>query len=377
MSVLGTAPVDAADRAGWDAFVAGHPRGDLLHAWAWGEVAAWRGERPVRLGLRDAAGALRGVAQVLVRPTLFGRSVVYVPHGPIWDAGEEGALEALLEGIAVRAREEHAIVVKLDPRGDGLSDAELEALRTTLASRGLREARQFLQAPVTQIIDLRGGDEAIRKGWHQLARRNVARAEREGASTRIVRDVDLTAIEAFRSVHDETARRAGFAPRSIAFLQQLAGAFAPTGGWYLCLAEKDGHTIGGMVAVRFGDRAYYLYGGSSGDPAFRDARPGYATMAGLMTALSADGVTALDTWGIADDPRSSGAAPDPKEGGASDGKEGGAAEGQASWGGFSFFKQRFGGTEVHHAGTFDLVVSPAWNAIRDLGEQARSLLGRS
>jgi len=369
MSVLRAVHVEEGERATWDAFAAAHPRGDLLHAWAWGEVAAWRGERPYRLGLRVDAGALLGIAQVLVRPTLFGRSVVYVPHGPLWDAAQSGAFEGLLEAVAELARRERAIVVKLDPRGDGLSDPELEALRTALTGRGLREASQFLQAPVTQIIDLRGGDEAIRKGWHQLARRNVARAEREGVETRIVRDVDLPAIEAFHGVHDETARRAGFAPRSVAFLQQLASCFASSGGWYLCLAEKEGRTIGGMVAIRFGDRAYYLYGGSTGDPAFRDARPGYATMAGLMHSLSSDGVTALDTWGIADGAESSRAS--------AERREGGAAEGQESWGGFSFFKQRFGGTEVHHVGTYDLVVSPAWNAIRDLGELARSLLGRS
>jgi peptidoglycan pentaglycine glycine transferase (the first glycine) len=362
-------PIEEAERADWDTFAAAHPRGDLLHAWAWGEVAAWRGERPYRLGLRDAAGALRAIAQVLVRPTLFGRSVVYVPHGPLWDARDPSALETLLDAIADLARQEHAIVVKLDPRGDGLSDPELASLRAGLTGRDLREARQFLQAPVTQIIDLRGGDEAIRRGWHQLARRNVARAEREGVATRIVRDIDLTAIEAFHGVHDETAHRAGFAPRSVAFLQQLASGFAPGGGWYLCLAEKDGHTIGGMVAIRFGDRAYYLYGGSSGDPALRDARPGYATMAGLMAALASDGVTALDTWGISDDPRSAAVAESRREGG--------AAGGRQSWGGFSFFKQRFGGTEVHHVGTFDLVVSPAWNALRDLGERVRTLLRRS
>jgi len=369
MSALRTSNVEVGERTAWDGFAAAHPRGDLLHAWAWGEVTAWRGERPYRLGVHDAAGTLRAVAQVLVRPTLFGRSVVYVPHGPLWDTDDHATFERLLEAIADLARQEHAIVVKLDPRGDGLSDSDLAALRNELTGQGLREARQFLQAPVTQVIDLRGGDEAIRKGWHQLARRNVSRAEREGVATRIVRDVDLTAIEAFHGVHDETARRAGFAPRSVAFLQQLASSFAPAGGWYLCLAEKDGRTIGGMVAIRFGDRAYYLYGGSTGDPAFRDARPGYATMAGLMEALGSDGVTALDTWGIADGAES---------GRAAAGRPvGSAAESQESWGGFSFFKQRFGGTEVHHVGTYDLVVSPVWNSIRDLGERARSLLGRS
>lgn len=367
--VRGVEWIEEAGRGAWDAYVAGAPRGDVLHSWAWGEVAAWRGEPPSRIGLFDTDGGLRGVAQVLVRPSALGRTVLYVPHGPLWDPALPGALEALLDRITSMAREARAIVVKLDPRGDGLGPDELAALQAMLVARGLRRARQFLQAPVTQVVALAGGADAIRRDWHQLARRNVARAEREGVTTRIDREGDPAAIAAFQRIHAETARRAGFSPRSDAFLERLAAAFAPGGGWYLCLAEKDGQTIGGMLGLRFGDRAYYLYGGSTGDPAFRDARPGYATMAGLMTALAADGVRMFDMWGIADggaEARSP-TATDPT---------GGAGE-QRSWGGFSFFKQRFGGAEVHHAGTWDLVIAPGWYAVRDALERARGTIGRA
>jgi lipid II:glycine glycyltransferase (peptidoglycan interpeptide bridge formation enzyme) len=365
---LGVKRIDEAGRTAWDAYVADAPRGDVLHSWAWGEVAAWRGEPPTRLGLYDADGALCGAAQVLVRPTALGRTVLYVPHGPLWDPALPGALGALLDAITAVAREASGIVVKLDPRGDGLGPDELGSLRAELAGRGLRQARQFLQAPITQVVELAGGPEVIRGSWQQLARRNVARAVREGVTTRVVRDGDAAAIAAFQRVHAETARRGGFAARSGAFLERLAAAFAPGGGWYLSLAEKDGRTIGGMVGLRFGDRAYYLYGGSSGDPADRDARPGYATMAGLITALAEDGVRTLDMWGIAD-----GGA---EERGVAARERTSGTDEQQSWGGFSFFKQRFGGTEVHHAETWDLVVSPGWYAIRGLAERARLAMAR-
>ena len=374
-------PIDEARRPAWDAFVAAAPQGDVLQSWAWGDVAAWRGELPTRIALLDGDGELRGLAQVLVRPTLLGRTVLYVPHGPLWDPADPGALQLLLEAMAGVAREADGIVVKLDPRGDGLAPDDLERLDETLAERGLRPARQFLQAPVTQVVDLAGGPEAIRRGWQQLARRNVSRAEREGVTTRVDREGEATAVAAFQRVHAETARRGGFVPRSQAFLERLAEAFAQGGGWYLCLAEKDGRTIGGMLALRFGDRAYYLYGGSSGDPADREARPGYATMAGLIHGLAADGVRTLDMWGIADGGSEERAAAATTRGAAA--TDGGAATPQSdgsseqrSWGGFSFFKQRFGGREVHHAGTWDLVVAPGWYRLRDLAERARAVVRR-
>src|ERR1035437_10967664 len=63
----------AADRSDWHRFLADHPAGDPLQDWAWAEVTAVGGERPVRLIARDASGDVRGVAQVLVRPTCSAR----------------------------------------------------------------------------------------------------------------------------------------------------------------------------------------------------------------------------------------------------------------------------------------------------------------
>ncbi|MEO8207470.1 MAG: hypothetical protein ABI598_00435, partial [Chloroflexota bacterium] len=82
----------------------------------------------------------------------------------------------------------------------------------------------------------------------------------------------------------------------------------------------------------------------------RHANPGYGVMAATMHALSADGVRWFDLWGV-HDPR------DP--------------EADDSWLGFSAFKRRYGGREIRHPGTFDLVVSRPWYAIRDIRERIR------
>jgi lipid II:glycine glycyltransferase (peptidoglycan interpeptide bridge formation enzyme) len=169
-------------------------------------------------------------------------------------------------------------------------------------------------------------------------------------TTSVTRHVDDAAIRAFHDLLDETAGRGGFNARSEAFLHQVAAAFAPVGGWYLCLASKGDRPIGGMVVLRVGDRGYYLYGASTRDPAMKHAHPGYASMAAILAALAADGATELDAWGVADT----------------------GSEESESWSGFSFFKQRFGGAEVRHAGTWDLVVSPLWYALRDARERLRS-----
>lgn len=336
-------------RAAWDAFVAARPEGDILQTWAWGDVMAVAGEPPARILVRGPDGAVRGVAQALIRPTLLGRSVAYVPHGPIWDRDAPDAadvLQLLVGGLRALARREGAIVVKVDPRGDR---GDADGVTESLLGRGFRPARHDLQARTTRIVDLADGGDELRKSWDKDARNLFRRAAKEGVVTEVQRHADAEAIAAFHDLLEDTAERKQFRSHGLDFLSALAASLAATGGWYLCLARKDGRPIGGMVTLRVSDRAFYLYGASSRDPELKNANAGYATMGATMEALAADGARTLDLWGVAE---SDDAAPD-------------------SWSGFSAFKRRFGGTAVRHAGTFDLVVDRFWYTIRDLRERRR------
>ena len=339
------------DRPAWDAFVAGRPEADFLQDWAWGEVMAPDGEAPRRLLAEGAAGTIRGLAQALARPAALGRSVWYLPHGPIWEREApdgDGVLDALLTALGAAARSERAIVVKLDPRGLG---GDADRLAAALHGRGLRRARHDLQAPTTRVVDLLEDEAGLQATWHHTARRFVRRSEREGVVIEAHRDVDPTALAEFHSIYAATARRADFRARSAGFLDRLAGAFAPGGRWLLVLARLGGRVIAGIAVPRLGDRAYYLYAASSKEPELRHAYGGYAAMAGAMRELRAGGARTLDLWGVAeeDDPSA-----DP------------------TWRGFSTFKRAFGGMPLRHPGTFDRVIDPAWYALRDLRERLRS-----
>lgn len=338
------------DRPGWDAFVAARPEGDVLQLWAWGDVSATTGERPVRLAARGADGAIRGLAQALVRRTSFGRSVVYVPHGPIWDRDAAEAplvIAVLLGGLRDLARGEHGIVVKVDPRSNG---ADASTIARILQAAGLRPARFDLQARLTQIATISPDPDERLAEWTSNARNLARRAAKEGTTVEVSRDVDATAIAAFAELHARTASRAGFRAHSAAFLERLAGSLALPAGWYLVSAHAGGRLIAGMVVARVADRAYYLYGATD-----RDAPPNsngaYAAMAATFDALAEDGVRTFDLWGV-DDPE------DPRQ--------------DASWAGFGAFKRRFGGEDLRHPGTFDLIVDRGWWLIRDLRERLTS-----
>lgn len=347
-------PASDADRSDWDAYVATHAEADVLQSWAWGEAMREDGQSPVRLLVRAFDGRLMGVAQALVRPTSFSRTVLYAPHGPVWERESDlgpWILKSLLEGLRSAARRERGIVVKIDPAASRSGPDDADRVVAAMAEAGLQQARHDLQARTTRIVDLAGTAEDIAARWTSEARNLARRSVREGVSVDIDRTGSPTDIAAAYAALQETASQRGIRSHDQSFLEHLARELGPTAGWYLGIGRLDGRAIGSMVVARTGDRAAYLYGGMLHDIANRHANPGYGVMAAMMHALSADGVRWFDLWGV-HDPLD----PDANE----------------SWAGFSAFKRRFGGRELRHPGTFDLVVSPGWNLIREVRERARS-----
>jgi lipid II:glycine glycyltransferase (peptidoglycan interpeptide bridge formation enzyme) len=350
-------PATAADEGDWHRFLAEHPAGDPLQAWGWAEVTAVGGERPVRLIARDGAGKVRGVAQILVRPTSFGRSVLYIPHGPVWDwrdpAGE-AALDRLLEAIERTGRLERGIVAKIDPRAASRLESgglSAERIRVELARRGLRPARVDLQARTTRILDLRAGPDALLASFDKDTRNLLRRAGREGVTAQVLRDADHAAYGAFAELLAATSARGGFHSRSAKALTRLADAFTPVGAAYLVLAELGGRPIAGCLALVTGRRAFYLYAASLREDALRHANGAYLALWTLCRALIADGIESLDLWGVA---------------------EAGDASADPEWAGFSLFKRGFGGERLAHPGAMDMVISPTWYRLRDWRERRAS-----
>jgi peptidoglycan pentaglycine glycine transferase (the first glycine) len=70
------------DDARWDAFVAAHPAGHVLQLCPWGTLKARFGWQAVRLAL-EQDGQLCAGAQVRFSHLPLGRSLAYVPKGPV------------------------------------------------------------------------------------------------------------------------------------------------------------------------------------------------------------------------------------------------------------------------------------------------------
>jgi lipid II:glycine glycyltransferase (peptidoglycan interpeptide bridge formation enzyme) len=255
----------------------------------------------------------------------------------------------LLTELRAHAKSRRGIVLKLDPRGSGDAVADAAIRRALLSSS--QPAAHDLQAPTTRLIDLQAGDDPV-AAWSKDARAETRRAEREGTTVILDREGDPALLDRFHALLAETSERSGFRIRSRGFLGALAEPLVASGDWFMSLAEHDGTALAGAIAPRTGERSFYLYAASTRDQELARMRGPYAAMATLQRGLREAGTTTLDMWGVRE--------PDDHSV-------------DASWEGFSMFKRRFGGSPLRHPGTFDMVVDPTWNRIRDLRERLRGI----
>lgn len=355
MSDVVVRAAEASDRPALDAFVVARPEADMLQLWAWGEAMTVAGQRPERL-LATRGKDVVGAMTMLVRPTALGRTVLYAPHGPVWDRdapGAEGVLGALLAAARDRARAARGIVVKVDPRarleGDG-SDGDASdaaAVAAALRAAGLRASGDDLQARTTRILRVDPDEEVRVSAWKKEARNKWRRAAREGTTARIAREADRAMLEAFHVLLAQTAAIKHFNTRGRDFYEKLAAELAAGGHLRLVLAEWNGQPIAVRFVAVLGERAFSLYRATDRSVP-RETNGHHAIMGALLASLAEEGVSTMDMWGVAEpgDPRA-----DP------------------AWVAFSEFKLEFGGTPLAHPGTFDLVVDPFWYRIRDLRER--------
>ncbi|MGZ8512197.1 MAG: lipid II:glycine glycyltransferase FemX, partial [Candidatus Limnocylindria bacterium] len=220
--------------------------------------------------------------------------------------------------------------------------------------RGLRHVPDTLQVGQTRIVEL-ADDETLLAGFDKDTRYAVRRAEREGVAVTTRDDgADTAAIDALHELVGETQRRAGFPMPPLERYRIAWGALASEGRAVILEARREGELLASGMVVIEGNQSFYLFSGSRREERGEPKRyASYALQWEMMRLARQRGVRRHDLWGIA--PPGSG--PD------------------HPWQGVGLFKKGFGGEEVVWAGSFDLVVDPAFYRLRQATGIMRGWLG--
>ncbi len=319
-------------QAAWDRVLAERPGGSLLQSWTWGQLQSRFGWTVERLLFDDGTSGLCSLQRA---GSLFpGGARYYVPRGP---AVQAGARDAVLGELVRRARGGSGVVLRVEPEG-----APEDGWPASLGQLGFSPGTP-IQPQVTRLLRIDRDPGQLRAAFKPKTRYNLALAERKGIT--VSRSTD---VAAFARLSAETAKRQGIALPGLAYFQSALDLFLPQDAVRLYLAHHDGTLLAGIMVFRFGETAYYLFGGSSLEK--RELMPNYLLHWTAMLEFRSLGCTTYDWWGIPNEPK-----PD------------------HPWFGLYRFKTGFGGETVRYAGLYERVLRDgAWR----WEERLRKLKGR-
>ena len=267
---------------GWDDAAVRSPGGHVLQSAAWAkirEAQGWRAEF-------HQLGAPLPAALVLWRSLPAGRSIAYVPRGPI--VGERSQLEPAFVKLASLARERHAIFLKVDPE----IDAELAA--APLRAAGFRRAPDIQPVIATLELDLAPEEDALFAALEKDTRWSVRQAEKRGVSVREASgEGDLRALY---DLYAETGQRAGFITRTWDYYRRMWGTLIAAGHAKVRLAEKDGGPVAGALTWRCGERD--VYQSAATNDAGRTAHAAYALLWQCIIEARKGGARRFDFGGV-------------------------------------------------------------------------------
>ncbi len=336
------------DGARWDELLLSLPAPHLLQSWTWGELKSRFGWSAKRLVWRDNGGPAMAAGQLLTRASQLGAGlkVAYCPKGPVLVWGDEDLRSAVMAALIDAAREEGALVLKIDPEVAYETGAG-EAVEAELRGSGWQPAPKQAQFRNTLVLDLRQDEEALLQGMKQKWRYNVRLASRKGV---VVRRGGLDDLDLLYRMYAETALRDGFVIRTRDYYMQAWKSFTERGLAQPLVAEVEGIPVAAQVIYRFGKMGWYLYGMSTHQ--HREKMPNHLLHWEAIRWAKEQGCEAYDFVGA------------PNE----------LDESDSMWGVYRF-KKGFGGEFVRTIGEWDYALRPAaYRAYRLLMPVALSVM---
>lgn len=279
-------------------------------------------------------------AMVLRRPLPRNRSsILYVPKGPILNYKNPALRRVVLAQLEQIAQKERAIFIKIDPdviKAWGSEDERKSPVGAKfieeLKARDWRYSNDQIQYRNTVELDLDRSEDDILASMKQKTRYNIRLAARKGVAVRMGSPDDFPSIA---RMYVETAARDDFAVRPVEYYLDVWQTLYDAKMAQPLIAEYENEQLSAVIVVKYGPRALYMYGASTGRE--RQRMPNHLLQWQAILWAKEHGCRIYDFWG----------APDEFD------------ETDPLWGVWRF-KAGFNGQVVRHIGAWDYPARPFW-----------------
>lgn len=280
----------------YQSFIRTHPKGHFMQSPQWADVKSnWKNEI---VTVEDGDGNIKGSMSILIRKIpVLKHTIMYSPRGPVCDPHDQAALQGLLEKAKALAKKYSSYVLKLDPDIE-IEDKEFGDIANRLGFKVAQASKNFegIQPRFVFRLDVKDKtEEEVMQIFHQKVRYNIRLASKKGVTARIGSRED---ISAFHKIMVETGERDKFVIRSAEYFEKMYDCLGPE-HIRLYLAEYEGKTIAGTLAIAYGNKCWYLYGASSN--AYRNVMPNYLLQWEMIRWSLEKGCEIYDFRGVSGD----------------------------------------------------------------------------
>lgn len=299
-----------------------------LQSWEWGEARAKMGIELIRVGEFDNE-ILKNVFQLTFHKIPYTSFTIgYLPRSVIPSS-------QVLDFLKEEAKKRNCIFIKVEPYVTK-GNSNLNGIAASQAPRDdvLIKSNHGLFPNWTQIIDLTKTEEELLKNLHPKTRYNIGLAKKRGVV--ITEMTNEEGFEIFQKLYFETCKRQGYRGHDNEYHKIVFETLKDKiGHIFVANYVENGKTtpLASYHVFTFNDVMYYVYGGSSLE--HKNVMAPNLLMWEVIQFGKKNGFSTFDMWGSSP--------PD--------------YDRNNPWGGFTRFKEGYGGQFVEFVGSYDFVLN--------------------
>ena len=252
-------------------FLTKNKKAHFLQSPEWANVKeSWRKEFII---VRDNSNNITGTMSLLLRKVpLFNRYIMYAPRGFVGNIEDKETLEKLTQEVRKIAKKYKAFIFRLDPDVDNNNEKFKNMMKELgyKTKENIKSINDVIQPKYVFRLNLEGKtQEELLSSFHEKTRYNIRLATRKGVT---IREGNREDLQIFYDIMKKTGARDKFFIRDISYFQKIYDAMYPK-YTKLLIAEYNNIPIAATLPILYGNKVWYLYGGSSNE--HRNLMPNY------------------------------------------------------------------------------------------------------
>lgn len=326
----------------WDKFVKSFPEANFLHSFNFGEFHKRLNNSVRHLGFYHAR-KLVGIMLCIVEDARRSRYLT-VPGGPLVDFNSKVLMSAFKRTVQEIAYEEGCSFVRVRPQ-----ILATEKNKDLFRRLGFIDAPMHLHAELTRQLDLTKIEAELLSSMRKATRHEIKKAF--DLNIQVTTSIDPAEIKGFYKLQIETAKRQGFIPFNLRFLEEQFKVFAQDNQALLYTATFKKSKLAQAIVLFYGIEADYHYGVSS--ELGRKYPGSYLIQWEAIKEAKRRGMRRYNLWGVAPE-----------------------NDKRHRFYGVSVFKRGFGGEDVKYLHAQDLIIDPKRYAVNWAVEKIRKIMRR-